>query len=255
MAANENERGARIMRIIACLGLVVYCTAAAAQTDTGGARSDGLPREERARPRTISVKDLPGRPLLIHNPMAALHHHTQQRSQTKLRTTVQDVPTDLELNVEASGKSHYLVRVQHPPPPNMMQDLKVASGDKYLQYIPYDTYIVAMEFHMKSRVEAVNGVESVYHLPAGMKISPALDQLMVKTKNMLPSNAKDVFINADPMHPEKRGNTHFHDRDPMDHPRNRFNSATQEEKHMKQTRVTNKGSSGNHVVHCHDVVT
>ncbi|EKX36833.1 hypothetical protein GUITHDRAFT_116999 [Guillardia theta CCMP2712] len=185
--------------------------------------------------------------------MAALHHHTQQRSQTKLRTTVQDVPTDLELNLEASGKSHYLVRVQHPSPPNLMQALKVASGDKYLQYIPYDTYVVAMEFHMKSRVEAINGVEAVYHLPAGMKISPALNELMVKTKNMLPSNAKDVFINADPMHPEKRGNTHFHDRDPMDHPRNRFNSATQKEKHMKQTRMTNKGSSGMNFLNQADV--
>ena len=231
MAAGEMEGGA--IKLTVSLMLVFCCATVSAKNLH--AHKEKLYRDGVAA-APIPVKDLPGRPLLVHNPMTTLYHHTQQRSETKLQTRTQDIPTDLEQNIEASGKSHYLVRVRHPAPSGAMEELQAASGDKDLQYVPHDTYIVAMEPHMKNRVEALQDVESVYHLPSGMKISPSLNELMASTRKMVPSSANDVFINRDPLHPEKRGNTHFRDKDPANHPTNRFQSAIQDKHVKKQTR-------------------
>eukprot|EP00960_Hanusia_phi_P070844 767411-Hanusia_phi.AAC.2 len=226
------------------LWALVFCSTIQ-QVESRRAHNDKFARDNDGRATVpIAVKDLPGRPLLVHNPLTALHHHSQPRSQTKLRTTYQGTPTDLEQNIEASGKSHYLVRVSHPAPEDMMQSLRAASGDKDLQYIPHDTYILAMELHIKSRVEALQGVEALFHLPSGMKVSPTLNQLLASTKQMVPSNANDVHINADPVHPEKRGNTHFRDREAAESPRNRFHGAMQDKKFNKQMRMERLSVSG-----------
>ncbi|EKX47200.1 hypothetical protein GUITHDRAFT_137786 [Guillardia theta CCMP2712] len=107
--------------------------------------------------RSVVAKNLPGRPLMIYNPDTLLLHHTEDRAHAKLKTRFRQDSTIAQQQIvfEESSKSHYLVRVKHPAPPDMLSQLKATSGDKFVQYIPYDTYVVAMEPSRKLRVASM----------------------------------------------------------------------------------------------------
>eukprot|EP00960_Hanusia_phi_P007827 223922-Hanusia_phi.AAC.4 len=156
---------------------------------------------------SLVAKNLPGRPLMIHNPHTLLLHHTADRAHAKLKTRFREDPVVLQrqAELEKSSKSHYLVRVKYPAPPDMLSQLKVASGDNSVQYIPYDTFVVAMESVRKDRVARLKGVETIFHLPASMKISNSLQDYVTLTMKSLSAKQPDTIINNNPQHPEKRG--------------------------------------------------
>ncbi|EKX50957.1 hypothetical protein GUITHDRAFT_103539 [Guillardia theta CCMP2712] len=176
--------------------------------------------------RSVVAKNLPGRPLMIHNPDTLLLHHTEDRAHAKLKTRFRQDSTIAQQQIvfEKSSKSHYLVRVKYPAPADMLSQLKATSGDDFVQYIPYDTYVVAMELSRKLDVANMEYVESIYHLPSSMKISNDLQDYISLAMRSLSAKQPETVINSNPQHPEKRGTL---DNSHKKHKRNQGNAKSQ----------------------------
>jgi len=85
-------------------------------------------------------------------------------------------------NENSAGKRHdvgqYLVRTTFPPPIGLSDYLTELASGGFMQYIPHDTFAVAMDGFAVEKARNHDGVVDVYELPTHTKIDPQLVEYM-----------------------------------------------------------------------------
>jgi hypothetical protein len=172
-----------------CQGLWVLCLAlavssvegrrAAGRGQNGGetVRAHGGPRKQTPRgvwqePGLEAVHELPGRPLHVRAGQG-------KAQQLKRAAAVDQVPDSLRAARRGSaGKNaavvQYLVRVVHPMPTGMSDYFAEVAAGRFLRYLPYDTFVMALPKQGVEKVRKAAGVVEIYELPEAMKLEPAL---------------------------------------------------------------------------------
>lgn len=74
--------------------------------------------------------------------------------------------------------SQYLVRVEFPTPIGMSSYLSDLANGGFMQYLPHDAFVVAMDGFSVQKARKHSGVVDVYEVPTRMKIDPNLMQYM-----------------------------------------------------------------------------
>jgi len=72
----------------------------------------------------------------------------------------------------------YLVRTAFPPPVGLSDYLTELASGGFMQYIPHDTFVVAMDGFAVEKARNHEGVVDVYEMPTHIKIDPQLVEYM-----------------------------------------------------------------------------
>jgi len=103
----------------------------------------------------------------------------------------------------------HLVRTVFPPPVGLSDYLTELASGGFMQYIPHDTIVIAMDGFAVEKARNHNGVVEVYELPTHIKIDPHLveymDAAIVSRKT--DANAPDRVLDSHRKHSRKH-NTH-----------------------------------------------
>jgi len=103
----------------------------------------------------------------------------------------------------------YLVRTIFPPPVGLSDYLTELASGGFIQYIPHDTFAVAMDGFAVEKAQNHDGVVDVYQLPTHIKIDPQLLEYMdaAIVRRNTDTDAPDGVVDPPRKHGRKH-NTH-----------------------------------------------
>jgi len=107
------------------------------------------------------------------------------------------------------GVGQHLVRTIFPPPAGLSDYLAELASGGFMQYIPHDTFVIAMDGFAVEKARNHSGIVEVYELPTHIKIGPHLVQYMdaAIVSRKTDANAPDRAPDSHPKHSPKH-NTH-----------------------------------------------
>jgi len=122
------------------------------------------------RSQYFSEQRVVGRPILARgaprvSALRLVHHSETYDGNGSARETKHDV-------------GQYLVRTAFPPPAGLSDYLAELASGGFMQYLPHDTFAIAMDGFAVEKARHHDGVVDVYELPTHIKIDPQLVEYM-----------------------------------------------------------------------------